>query len=134
MKIWDRVTTHFGSWKGLDGAGQVYDGFIPKTYSLDLVMNGTGLATALTLVGGRIRVVNRGATTEDIKIAFGASSALAITALGIAGSRALTGLFIPAHTQGLATAILGVPEGATHYAVANATASDTQTVSITQGI
>lgn len=113
--------------------------FVLSSYDVDLTMDGTAqavaLATGVKEGAGRVRIVNRGATTEDIRVAFGDSQSAAETALTISSSRATTGLWIGSAADGYQSEmILGVPATATHLAVANATASDTQTVSVTQGV
>lgn len=117
-------------------AANVVDrGFTPLQYDADLTMDGTGQAVALHADARSIQVYNQGATTEDIRVTFGASSAAAITALGISGGLAVTGFYMPAAADDVTMGSFkfGVPAGATHYAIANATVSDTQVVTITQG-
>lgn len=119
-----------------NGAANVVDrGFTPLQYDADLTMDGTGKSEALASGARSLLIYNQGATTEDLRVAFGTSSANAITALTVSGSRATTGLYMPAAVDNVAFGAvkLGVPDGMTHYAMANATASDTQVVSITQG-
>ena len=124
------------------GVIQTMDGFKPSQYDADLTMNGTAQAVALasgvSLGDGRIHVVNRGATTEAIRIAFGTSAANAQSNLNMttdgAPERATTGFYLPSIADSDGWIILGVPALATHYAVANAVDSDTQVVSITQGV
>lgn len=124
----------------VNGAALVRDGFRVSAYDADLVMDGTAqavaLATGVKEGAGRIRVTNRGAATEAIRLAFGTSAANAQTNLTISAGAATTGLYIPsiADAGQAGSALLGVPDAATHYAVANAVAADTQTVSIEQGI
>lgn len=117
------------------GANVIDRGFTPLQYDADLTMDGTGQAVALAAGARSLLIYNQGATTEDLRVAFGASSAAAITALTVSGSRATTGLYMPAAVDNVAFGAvkLGVPNGATHYAMANATASDVQVVTITQG-
>ena len=116
------------------------DGFIPSQYDVDLTMDGTAqsvaLATGVALGAGRVYFANQGATTEAIRVAFGTSAANAEANLNIAGGLATTGHYIPAAAEGGAQSaqILGVPALATHYAIANAVAADTQVVSVTQGL
>lgn len=126
----------------LDHKGRVKTGanpFVPSSYDVDLTMNGTAqgvaLATGVKNGGGKIRIVNRGATTEAIRVAFGTSEANAEANLAISAAAATTGYWIGTAADGhKAEVILGVPADATHYAVANAVASDTQVVSVTQGV
>ena len=134
MKIWDNVLQHYGAWKGLSGAGFVVDGFRPSSYDVDLTMDGTAQSVILVTGAGRIRVVNKGATTEGIRIAFGTSAANAEANLTIAAGAATTGLLLPPNADGIATILLGVPENATYYAIAKDTASDVQVVNTTQGV
>ena len=111
---------------------------IPSSYDGDLTMNGTAqgvaLASGVSLGNGYIYVVNRGATTEAIRIAFGTSELDAEGNLTIATGAATTGHYLPSIADSDGWVILGVPALATHYAIANAVASDVQVVSITQGI
>lgn len=124
----------FGSY-----TASVADGFAPSAYDTDLTMDGTAqsvaLATGVKLGAGRIRVTNRGATTEAIRVTFGTSGANAESNLNIAAAAATTGVYVGAaadfHNP---VVILGVPVLATHYAVANAVAADTQVVSVEQGL
>lgn len=109
--------------------------FKPSQYDTDLTMDGTAQAVALAAGVTKIRVVNRGATTEAIRVAFGTSSSNAQANLTISAAAATTGVYIPAGADVGSASVekLGVPDGHTHYAVANAVASDTQVVSIDQG-
>lgn len=107
--------------------------FKPSSYDADLTMDGTAQSAALASGARRLRVVNRGATTEGIRIAFGTSADNAEANLTISTGAATTGLFLNAAADGNGEIILGIPDNATHYAVANAAASDTQVVNITQG-
>lgn len=117
-------------------------GFKPSQYDPDLTMDDTAqsvaLSTGVKLGKGRVSFTNRGASTEAIRIAFGTSAANAEANLTIDTGAATTGYFLPATVsttdQAGNTEILGVPALATYYAVANAVASDTQPVSIVQGI
>lgn len=114
--------------------------FTPSSYDADLTMNGTAqsgaLASGVARGLGAVYFGNLGATTEAIRVAFGTSAADAEGNLTISAAAATTGHYIPALADGGANAfqILGVPANATHYAVANAVAADTQTVTVTQGI
>ena len=119
----------------LIGTSDVADGFKPSSYDADLIMDGTAQAVALATGTGRVRVYNQGATTESIRFAFGTSAADAQANLTIAAAAATTGLLIPAQADNQVQSIqlLGVPDLATHFAVANAVAADTQAVNIIQG-
>ena len=118
-----------------NGGLQAHTSFIPSQYDADLTMDGTAQSVALATGTTKLRVVNKGATTEDIRIAFGTSSANAEANLTIAAAAATTGmLIVPPVDGGSPFEILGVPANATHYAVANAVASDTQVVNLTQGV
>lgn len=110
-------------------------GFTPSQYDADLVMDGTAQAVPLATGTTKCFFINEGATTEKVRVAFGTSAANAEANLTITGSPsyATTGHPIPSPADGYGSCVLGVPKDATHYAVANAVASDTQTVSITQG-
>ncbi len=113
--------------------------FMPLTYAVDLTMNNTaqGIALAATtsLGKGRIRVTNLGATTEAIRVAFGTSELNAEANLTIDTNRATTGVYVPAAIDGLnPTVLLAAPHNATHFAVANAVAGDTQVVAVEQGL
>ncbi len=117
----------------------VADGFKPSSYDADLTMDGTAQAVVLASGVGRVRVYNQGATTEAIRFAFGTSEAdaqanLTMTTDG-APERATTGILIPAEADNPSQCIqiLGVPDQATHFAVANAVDSDVQVVNIIQG-
>jgi len=110
--------------------------FTPIQYDADLTMDGTGQATAIATGVTRLRITNSGATTEDIRLAFGASSAAAVTALTVTGSpaAATTGMLIkPTVDSTEGYEVIGVPTTATHFAIANATGGDTQVISVTQG-
>lgn len=109
-------------------------GFSPSSYDADLTMDGTAQSVALATGAKSIVVTNRGVTTEAIRVAFGTSAADAEANLTISAAAATTGFWIGAAVDSFnPTAVLGVPSTATHYAVANAVASDTQVVSVTQG-
>lgn len=126
--------------KSTGGASHTMDGFKPSQYDADLTMDGTAqsvaLATGVKLGAGRVYFANQGATTEAIRVAFGTSAADAEANLTIAAGAATTGHYIGASADvgSQSAQILGVPALATHYAVANAVALDTQIVAITQGI
>lgn len=109
-------------------------GFTPISYDADLTMDGTAQSVALVTGAQKLVIINRGVTTEAIRVAFGASASAAETALGIAGGLAVTGFYWPAIADLASSLEIGVPFGSTHYAIANAVASDTQIVSITQGV
>jgi len=113
-------------------------GFKPSSYDANLTMDDSAqsvaLASGVKLGGGRVHIHNTGATTEAIRFAFGTSAANAEANLTHSSDHATTGVYIPASTEGGTPLILGVPALATHYAVENAVASDTQVVAITQGI
>ena len=110
-------------------------GFIPLQHDVDLAMDGTAQGIALDADAKTLLITNQGATTEAIRVTFGISQTAAETALGIAGGLAVTGLFIPAMADGGPShLLLGVPPDATHYALGNAAAADTQLVSVTQGL
>ena len=114
--------------------------FTPSSYDTDLTMDGTAqgvaLASGVKLGVGKVQFANRGATTKAIRVAFGTSELDAEGNLNIAAAAATTGYYIPAAAEGgpQSVVVFGVPALATHYAVANAVASDTQVVSVTQGI
>ena len=119
-----------GEFNPSGGAG----GFTPSSYDADLTMDGTAQSVALATDATRISVTNRGATTEAIRIAFGTSAANAEANLTIAAAAATTGFYLPAIADAEGSVVLDAPALATHYAIANAVASDTQVVSVTQGI
>jgi len=102
---------------------------------MDGTAQSAALATGVKEGAGRIRVTNRGATTEAIRVAFGTSSANAESNLNISAAAATTGVYIGSPADGYDSSVmLGVPANATHYAVANAVASDTPAVSVEQGV
>ncbi len=112
--------------------------FSPSQYDPDLTMNGTAQSVALATGVLKLKVINRGSTTEAIRFALGTSAANAEGKLNMttngAPERAVTGDYLPAAAdQGDGKEFYGVSEGMTHYAIANAVDSDTQIVSITQG-
>lgn len=118
------------------GAAKNTELFTPSVYSTELTMDGTAQSGALSSGTLKVQFVNLGATTEAIRVAFGTSAADAEGNLNISAAAATTGYYIPAATQSPSGHIvtLGVPKAATHYAVANAVASDTQTVIVNQGV
>jgi len=128
------------SWEPIevDSAGNLKVGnvgFKPSNYDADLTMDATGEAAALASGVKNIYVVNRGATTEAVRVAFGTSSANALANLTIVTNAATTGYYIGAAADGFKPeAVIGVPANATHYAVGPAVAGDAQTVSVTQGV
>ena len=81
-----------------------------------------------------VDIYNTGATTEGIYVAFGTSEVDAETNLTLSTDHATTGYWVPpegdsaVHCRQRFT----VPTGATHFAVGNDTASDTQVVRICQ--
>ena len=123
---------------GTNGAALVADGFKPSQDSIsDLTMDGTAQAVALASGTNRIVIWNQGATTETIRYAFGTSSANASANLTIAAAAATTGIKVPAYADfGVLcmTQPIGVPALATHIAIANAVAADTQAVQLIQGV
>jgi len=109
--------------------------FTPLSYDADLTMDGTAQAVALATGALKVKVVNRGVTTEAIRVVFGESILDAQSNLTILTGAATTGDYLPSSAdQGDGEEIYGVPANATHYAIANAVAADTQIVSITQGV
>lgn len=126
--------------KASGGSVHTLDGFKPSQYDADLTMDATGealaLASGVSLGAGRVYVVNRGVTTEDLRVAFGTSEANALANLTIAAGAATTGIYLPSNVDipGAGHILLGVPANATHVAAGPATAGDTQAVSITQGV
>lgn len=119
------------------GAAPVSDkGFVPSSYDANLTMDGTAQVFALASGARKVQIGNLGATTEAIRVAFGTSSADAESNLNVAAGAATTGYYIPAVADAGAAAVreLGIPALATHVAICNAEASDTQTVTVTQGI
>lgn len=109
--------------------------FIPSIYAADLTMNGTAQVVAIASGATKLRVFNRGVTTEAIRLAFGANSSEAQANLTIVAAAATSGLYIPAPIDGHQGAqIIGIPKNATHFAIANALAADVQVVSIELGI
>ena len=109
--------------------------FIPSIYSANLTMDGTAQGIALTADMTKVQFVNLGVTTEAIRVAFGTSELDAEANLTIVAAAATTGYYIPASHEGgyQYVVVLGVPEDATHYAVANDVAADTQLVDVNQG-
>ena len=120
---------------GVSIAGSM-GGFTPADLSDNLVMNGTARIIALSADTTKLQITNLGATTEAIRVAFGASSAEATANLTIVSAAATTGYYIPAIADAGAGAIRepGVPSGATHAAICNALAGDVQTVLVVQGV
>ena len=131
------MTVQKGGWDRFQEVGR-HTGFTPSQYDADLTMDGTAQSVALATGTTKLRIVNTGATTEDIRIVFGASASAAETNLTMttdgAPEHATTGMLIQPEADGVGTVVIGVPSDATHYAVANAVASDTQVVNITQGV
>lgn len=109
-------------------------GFRPSNYDPDLTMDGTAKVIALASGCMQVDVTNRGVTTEAIRCAFGTSSANAAANLNISTGAATTGRWIGAAADGFDPhKQFTRPSNATHFAVANAVASDTQIVSVVQG-
>lgn len=117
------------------------DGFAPAQDDIqDLTMDGTAqvvtLSSGVKLGAGKVVIFNQGATTESIRYAFGTSSSNAAANLTISAAAATTGILVPAYADyGLMcrTEPIRVPALATHLAVANAVAADTQAVQIIPG-
>lgn len=130
------------TWETTGGAALVNNReFIPSSYDTDItIVAGTAqygaLATGVKLGGGKVRFLNRSATTHDARVVFGISEADCLANLNVAGGLATTGYYLPAMADGGSASemVLTVPALATHYGVLNATASKTPTVAITQGI
>jgi len=125
----------------IGGAAHVADGFKPSSYDVDItIVAGTAqygaLATGVKLGAGRVKFVNRSATTHDARIVFGTSEADCLTNLTVSGGLATTGYYLPAIADGgaISATVLGVPALATHYGILNATAAKTPTVAVTQGV
>lgn len=123
----------------LDSVYRRMKGFTPSSYDADVtIVAGTAstgaLATGVKEGAGFVQFVNQG--TGDVRIAFGTSAADATTNLTIAGNIATTGIYLEdvAAWGSAAFITLGVPANATHYAVCNATLTETPTVSVNQGI
>lgn len=108
--------------------------FTPSPYDWQLTMNGAAQGGPLPSNAIRVSILNRGASTEHIRIAFGKTQAEADANLTIATGAATTGYLIPA---AVSTAdqtgnreIIGIYPGSRYFSVANAAAGDTQTVNI----
>ena len=110
--------------------------FTPSAYDHDLTMNDTAQSIPIARGVKKLRVVNDGVEGQGIRIAFGATAAEAEDALTMSGGAATTGLWISgaASTAHHPPEIIGVPANAKFYAVANDTASNTQSVYISQGV
>lgn len=110
--------------------------FTPSSYDSDLTMDGTAQTGAIASGASKLKVTNRGAATEPLRIAFGETAAAAEANLTISGGEATTGDYIPANSNanGAITEFFGIPVNAKFYAIANDSAGDTQTVSVTQGV
>lgn len=118
------------------GAANVADGFKPSSYNPDLTMSATGEAVAIATGTTRLRIANRGATTEAIRVAFGTDAADALANLTIAAGAATTGLYVPAAAEGgsQSVIVLGMPALAQSIGIGPAVAGDTQLVAVTQGV
>ena len=111
--------------------------FAPSSYTdTTLTMNNTAQGAALATGVTKIQVINTGAATEAIYVAFGTSELDAESNLNHSTDHATTGVYIGAMADVGAAAVqtLDVPSTATHYAVENAVAGDTQVVKINQGV
>ena len=112
--------------------------FTPSSYDADLTMDDTAQSGAIATGATKLQFGNLGATTESIRVAFGATASEAEGNLNIAAGAATTGYYIPSIADAGAGAFvnLGVPSAALggFYAVANAVAADTQTVAVNQGV
>lgn len=113
--------------------------FTPSsTGSAVLTMNGTAQSGALSTGVTKLCVYNKGATTEDIYLAFGATALEAEGNLTHSTDHATTGHLIPnkADMPNAAYQIVNVPSAAYggYYAVENDTAGDIQVVVISQGV
>jgi len=120
-----------------NGAKHTLDAFKPsQDYISDLTMDGTAQAIAIATGASRITIFNQGVTTESIRYAFGTSQANAEANLTIAAAAATTGIIIQPYADfsDLCYQLIGIPSLATHVAIANNVASDTQAVQIVQGV
>ena len=99
-------------------------------------MNQTAQSEALATGTEKVQIVNLGATTEDLRIAFGESASAAEANLTHSTNHATTGYYMLAQAEGGAQsiAVLGVPSTAKHIAYENATAGDTQNIIVNQGV
>ena len=123
-------------------AAKVNNNFTPSSVgSATLTMDGTAQGGAIATGVTKIQFYNKGAATEDIYVAFGATQAeadgnLTMTTDGVP-EKATTGHYIPAVADAGANAlqILTVPPASIggFYAVANAEDSDVQVVKVSQG-
>jgi hypothetical protein len=110
--------------------------FTPSSYDHTLTMDDSAQVEPLATGTTKVKVGNLGATGEPIRVAFGASEQNAEDNLTVDTGAATTGHYIPAIADAGSEAfqVLGVPALATHFAVCNAVASDTQVVVVTQGV
>lgn len=98
-------------------------------------MNGTAQVIALATGTTKIEILNRGATTEAIRYAYGETAQEAIDILDIDSDAARGGYWMGSPADGYPPPPPeGRPTNAAYLAVANAVASDTQVVSVTQGV
>lgn len=115
-------------------------GFVPSSYdaNLDVTVAGTpvsmSLPTGVSRGAGRIHVTNLGATSENMRLAFGTSIANAENNLTVSGGIGTTGMTIVPVVDGGQPQEIGVPVNAVAVAVVNAVASDTPEMAVVSGV
>lgn len=111
------------------------EAFRPSSYQTDLTMDGTGQPVALATGASKVRISNKGATTQAIRLAFGIDAADAVNNLNIVAGAATTGVFIGSPADGYpGSEMIGAPADATYFAVANAVIAGTPVISLEQGV
>ena len=102
----------------------------------DLTMNDAAqvvtLPAGVAYGAGQIEIYNEGATTENIRFAWGTSWANAQAGLTMVGGGATTGVKVPVYADkgDMCRVIEPVPHNATHLAVANTVSGHTQAVQV----
>jgi len=123
--------------KGTNGAAHVLDGFNPSieySANLNVTVAGTEVSAALVTGAVRVQIANIGASTENMRFAFGTSDANAKANLNETGGIGTTGILVIPVVDGGQPQILRIPALATHVATVNAVASDTPELTLVQGI
>lgn len=129
------MTVQKGGWDYFAEEGN-HVSFVPSDYSASVtIVAGTASTGAIATGATKIMFANVSATTVDALVAFGTSAADAATNLTIAGGVGTTGYWVPAAVDSAAGVVtLGVPSGATHYAIVNDAGVETPTVRVIQGV
>lgn len=109
-------------------------GISPLVYHAAVATDGAGKTVTLNPATSKVALDHLNDVAVPIFCAFGRSASDAISNLNIAAAAATTGIRILNTTNARSFIILSVPVNATHLAYATATAANTPSIIVTEGV